>query len=125
MDEGLGSVELIELTKNFGPVAAVDHIDLEVRAGEFLSLLGPSGCGKTTTLRMLAGFEQPDAGHIRISGEDVQGIPPYKRDVNTVFQHYALFPHMTRGRERRLRPAPEEGRPRPRSPSGSARRSRW
>ena len=66
-----------------------------MQAGEFLALLGPSGCGKTTTLRMLAGFEQPDEGYIRISGEYVQGIPPHKRDVNTVFQHYALFPHMT------------------------------
>jgi spermidine/putrescine transport system ATP-binding protein len=90
-----GAVELIDVTKRFGTMVAVDHVDLEVRAGEFLSLLGPSGCGKTTTLRMLAGFEQPDEGHIRISGEFVQGVPPYKRDVNTVFQHYALFPHMT------------------------------
>ena len=76
-------------------MVAVDRINLEVQAGEFMSLLGPSGCGKTTTLRMLAGFEQPDEGWIRISGEYVQGIPPYKRDVNTVFQNYALFPHMT------------------------------
>jgi len=90
-----GAVELIDVTKRFGALAAVDDVSLEVNAGEFLSLLGPSGCGKTTTLRMLAGFEQPDEGHIRISGEFVQGIPPYKRDVNTVFQHYALFPHMT------------------------------
>ena len=90
-----GSVELVEVTKRYGEVLAVDKISLEVHAGEFLSLLGPSGCGKTTTLRMLAGFEQPDAGFIRISGEYVQGVPPYKRDVNTVFQHYALFPHMT------------------------------
>ncbi|MFZ9443172.1 MAG: ABC transporter ATP-binding protein, partial [Ilumatobacteraceae bacterium] len=76
-------------------MVAVDSVSLSVQPGEFLSLLGPSGCGKTTTLRMLAGFEQPDAGHIRISGQYVQGVPPYKRDVNTVFQHYALFPHMT------------------------------
>jgi spermidine/putrescine transport system ATP-binding protein len=90
-----GSVELVGVTKCFGAMVAVDHLDLVVKPGEFLSLLGPSGCGKTTTLRMLAGFEQPDEGFIRISGEYVQGVPPYKRDVNTVFQAYALFPHMT------------------------------
>lgn len=90
-----GSVELTGVTKRYGTMVAVDKLDLSVHAGEFLSLLGPSGCGKTTTLRMLAGFEQPDEGFIRISGEYVQGIPPYKRDVNTVFQAYALFPHMT------------------------------
>ena len=76
-------------------VIAVDNLNLEVKPAEFLSLLGPSGCGKTTTLRMLAGFEQPNAGHILVNGVEVQGVPPYKRDVNTVFQHYALFPHMT------------------------------
>ena len=90
-----GSVELQGVTKRFGTMVAVDSLNLEVKPGEFLSLLGPSGCGKTTTLRMLAGFEQPDEGFIRISGQYVQGIPPYKRDVNTVFQAYALFPHMT------------------------------
>jgi spermidine/putrescine transport system ATP-binding protein len=90
-----GEVELRNVTKRFGSVVAVDDINLLVKAGEFLSLLGPSGCGKTTTLRMLAGFEQPDSGVIRISGRDVLGVPPYRRDVNTVFQHYALFPHMT------------------------------
>ncbi|MEO8274198.1 MAG: ATP-binding cassette domain-containing protein, partial [Chloroflexota bacterium] len=74
---------------------AVDHIDLEVREGEFFSLLGPSGCGKTTTLRMIGGFEQPSEGRIELQGEDVTWLPAYKRNVNTVFQNYALFPHLT------------------------------
>src|SRR5215510_14086805 len=90
----VGKVELAGVTKRFGTMVAVDNLDLTVQPGEFLSLLGPSGCGKTTTLRMLAGFEQPDSGTITIRGQSVQGIPPYKRDVNTVFQSYALFPHM-------------------------------
>jgi spermidine/putrescine transport system ATP-binding protein len=90
-----GAVELVGVTKRYGTVVAVDHVDLDIQPGEFLSLLGPSGCGKTTTLRMIAGFEQPDEGYVRISGEFVQGTPPYKRDVNTVFQQYALFPHMS------------------------------
>jgi ABC-type Fe3+/spermidine/putrescine transport system ATPase subunit len=87
-------VELRGVTKRFDDVVAVDDIDLTVRHGEFLSLLGPSGCGKTTTLRLIAGFEQPDEGEILIAGDDVAGLPPYKRDVNTVFQSYALFPHL-------------------------------
>lgn len=94
-DEPMGTVVLESVTKRFGTATAVDAIDLHVKPGEFLSLLGPSGCGKTTTLRMLAGFEHPDAGSIRISGKDVLGIPAYKRNVNTVFQAYALFPHLT------------------------------
>ncbi|MEO7348380.1 MAG: ABC transporter ATP-binding protein [Terrimesophilobacter sp.] len=94
-DEPVGTVVLESVTKSFGTATAVDSIDLHVKPGEFLSLLGPSGCGKTTTLRMLAGFEQPDAGSIRISGKDVLGIPAYRRNVNTVFQAYALFPHLT------------------------------
>ena len=90
-----GSVELVNVTKKFGDFTAVDSLNLQVQPGEFLSLLGPSGCGKTTTLRMLAGFEEPTAGDLFISGEPVNGSPPFKRDVNTVFQAYALFPHMS------------------------------
>ena len=82
------------VTKRYGAAAAVDDLYLEIKQGEFLSLLGPSGCGKTTTLRMLGGFASPDVGEIRIQGEDVTGIPPYKRSVNTVFQSYALFGHL-------------------------------
>ena len=78
-------------------VAAVDRVDLEVRDGEFFSMLGPSGSGKTTTLRMIAGFELPTEGRILLHGEDVSRKPPFERDVNTVFQDYALFPHMTVG----------------------------
>jgi ABC-type Fe3+/spermidine/putrescine transport system ATPase subunit len=88
-------VELRDVTKRFDDVVAVDSVDLGIRRGEFLSLLGPSGCGKTTTLRLIAGFEQPDEGEILIGGEDVSGRPPYKREVNTVFQSYALFPHLS------------------------------
>jgi spermidine/putrescine transport system ATP-binding protein len=83
------------VTKRFGSLTAVDDVNLEVRKGEFLSLLGPSGCGKTTSLRLMAGFEQPDEGEILIGGVNAVGIPPYRRDVNTVFQSYALFPHMS------------------------------
>jgi ABC-type Fe3+/spermidine/putrescine transport system ATPase subunit len=88
-------VELRGVTKRFDDVVAVDDLDLAVRKGEFLSLLGSSGCGKTTTLRLIAGFERPDEGEILIDGADVGPLPPYRRDVNTVFQSYALFPHLT------------------------------
>ena len=88
-------VEFRRVTKRFGELTAVNAIDLKVKQGEFLSLLGPSGCGKTTSLRLIAGFEQPDEGEILIGGIDAVGIPPYRRDVNTVFQSYALFPHMS------------------------------
>jgi spermidine/putrescine transport system ATP-binding protein len=89
-----GVVELVDLRKSFGDTAAVDGINLKIADGEFFSLLGPSGCGKTTTLRLIAGFERPDSGAILIDGVDQAGTPPHKRPVNTVFQSYALFPHM-------------------------------
>jgi spermidine/putrescine transport system ATP-binding protein len=89
------AVRLVDVVKKFGDTAAVDHINLEVRDGEFFSLLGPSGCGKTTTLRMIGGFEEPTSGLIELQGQDVTWLPPFKRNVNTVFQNYALFPHLT------------------------------
>ncbi len=88
-------VRLEGIVKRYGDVAAVDGIDLEIGRGEFFTLLGPSGSGKTTCLRLIAGFERPDAGRIVLGGRDVSGLPPAERDVNTVFQDYALFPHMT------------------------------
>jgi putative spermidine/putrescine transport system ATP-binding protein len=96
-DAGRGSVavHMEGVVKRFGDFTAVDGVDLEVREGEFFSMLGPSGSGKTTCLRMIAGFEKPTVGRILLGGQDVSGLPPYLRDVNTVFQDYALFPHMT------------------------------
>ena len=88
-------VRLEGLTKRFDDVVAVDGISLSVPRGSFFALLGPSGCGKTTTLRMVGGFEEPSAGAIYLGDKDVVGLPPYKRDVNTVFQNYALFPHLS------------------------------
>ena len=87
-------VRLERVTKRFADVVAVDDLTLGIRRGEFLSLLGPSGCGKTTTLRMIGGFEDPSAGRIFLGGRDVTALPPYRRDVNTVFQSYAVFPHL-------------------------------
>ena len=89
------AVRIEAVTKSFGHVVAVDGIDLEIGDGEFFAMLGPSGSGKTTVLRMIAGFEQPTSGRIHLGGKDVTGVPPFARDVNTVFQDYALFPHMT------------------------------
>lgn len=88
-------IELRGLAKSFGSVRAVDDVNLDIEAGEFITLLGPSGSGKTTVLRMIAGFEVPDSGTISLNGEEITHLPPFDRDVNTVFQDYALFPHMT------------------------------
>jgi putative spermidine/putrescine transport system ATP-binding protein len=90
-------VRLSNVRRAFGEVVAVDGVDLAIRQGEFFTMLGPSGSGKTTCLRIIAGFERPDAGTVELAGEDVTGLPPNERDVNTVFQDYALFPHMTVG----------------------------
>ena len=87
-------IELKKVTKIYDGTAVVDNIDLYIRKGEFVTLLGPSGCGKTTTLRMIAGFEKPDDGEILLGGKDITSIPPYLRPINTVFQRYALFPHL-------------------------------
>jgi spermidine/putrescine transport system ATP-binding protein len=95
MSSDATGVVLDRVRKQFADVAAVDDVSLTIQQGEFFSLLGPSGCGKTTTLRMIAGFERPDAGRISIGAEDVTETPPHKRKVNTVFQSYALFPHLT------------------------------
>ena len=91
------AVRFVNCCRHFGQVRAVDGVTLDIAQGEFFAMLGPSGSGKTTCLRLIAGFEQPDQGHIEIFGETAEGVPPYKRNVNTVFQDYALFPHMTVG----------------------------
>jgi len=108
-------IQFLGVTKRFGDVVAVDNVSLSVAKGAFFSFLGPSGCGKTTSLRLIAGFEQPDAGDVRIGGALVVGVPPYRRPVNMVFQHYALFPHLTVGdniayglRQRKPQPAKRE-----------------
>ncbi|HEY8770903.1 MAG TPA: ATP-binding cassette domain-containing protein, partial [Thermoleophilaceae bacterium] len=88
------SVRLEGVSKRFGDLTAVRELDLDVERGEFFTLLGPSGCGKTTTLRMVAGFEEPTEGRVLLDGEDVTGLPAFKRPTNTVFQSYALFPHL-------------------------------
>ena len=97
-EDGLAAIELVsvetEFTAGGHDVRAVEHVDLRIAEGEFFSLLGPSGCGKTTTLRMIAGFEEPTSGQILLHGRDMVGVPPFRRDVNMVFQQYALFPHM-------------------------------
>ena len=91
------AVRLDSTRKTYGDVVAVDRVDLDIREDEFFTLLGPSVSGKTTCLRMIAGFERPDEGRVELAGRDVTDLPPYERDVNTVFQDYALFPHMSVG----------------------------
>src|SRR3954466_12672588 len=93
-DEMDSDIRLDGVVKRFGDTVAVDGLDLEIERGAFYALLGPSGCGKTTTLRMIGGFEDPTSGRVQVGGRDVTDQPPYKRDVNTVFQSYALFPHL-------------------------------
>ena len=95
MGSAQADVRLVGISKRYGDVVAIEHVDLEIAGGEFFTLLGPSGSGKTTTLRVIAGFEEPDSGRIELGGRDVTGTAPYDREVNTVFQDYALFPHMT------------------------------
>ncbi|HSD92764.1 MAG TPA: ABC transporter ATP-binding protein [Methyloceanibacter sp.] len=95
--DAAAAVRFVNVSRHFGSVVAVDSVTLDIAPGEFFAMLGPSGSGKTTCLRLVAGFEQPDQGHIEIFGETAEGVPPYKRNVNTVFQDYALFPHMTVG----------------------------
>ena len=87
-------IELINVSKRWGDFVGVDHLNMVIEDREFVTLLGPSGCGKTTTLRMIAGFEIPTSGKILLNGQDIAQLPPYKRPVNTVFQRYALFPHL-------------------------------
>src|SRR5918912_4278778 len=108
-----GEVTVVDLVKRFGEFTAVDRISMQMPGGEFFSMLGPSGCGKTTTLRMIAGFEQPTSGRILLDGDDMAFTPPHKRNVNMVFQNYALFPHLNVadnvafGLRRAKRPKPE------------------
>src|SRR5262245_29621714 len=103
------AVHVSGLRKHYGDVVALAGIELVIRAGEFFTLLGPSGSGKTTLLRLIAGFERPDAGKVELGGGDVTGVPPYARNVNTVFQDYALFPHMTVGQNNEHRPRVRRG----------------
>jgi spermidine/putrescine transport system ATP-binding protein len=107
-------IAFVAVTKRFGDVVAVDEVSLRVERGAFFTFLGPSGCGKTTSLRLIAGFEQPSLGEVRIGGRSVVGVPPYRRPVNMVFQHYALFPHLDVARNvayglRQRRPRPSAG----------------
>ena len=118
-------IEIDHVTKRFEDYVAVIDADFSIASGEFFSMLGPSGCGKTTTLRMIAGFETPTEGAIRLEGDDVSRVPPHKRNVNTVFQHYALFPHMTVWDNVAYGPRSQQARTKPRSSAASTRCSTW
>ena len=122
---GDAAVRLDGARKTYGEVVAVDRVDLDILEDEFFTLLGPSGSGKTTCLRMIAGFERPDEGRVELGGRDVTDLPPYERDVNTVFQDYALFPHMTVGENVRVRAPDREGRQGGAPAARHARRSSW
>ena len=100
-------VQFDNVTKSYGKHVAVENLNLSIEAGKFVTLLGPSGCGKSTSLRMLGGFEMPNSGRILLGGKDVTRVPPNKRNVNIVFQDYALFPHMNVATQHRLRPRAE------------------
>ena len=126
---GTPLLQVDAVIKRFGQFTAVDRLSLDIRAGEFFALLGPSGCGKTTLLRMLAGFETPDAGQILLNGRDIGSVPPHQRPVNMMFQNYALFPHLTVRDNiafglKRARPAARRDRE-PRCRDGCAGEARW
>ena len=118
-------LELAGVRKRYDSLVAVDDLDLALDSGEFLTLLGPSGSGKTTTLMMVAGLQQPDAGSITLNGASVASLPPYRRDIGMVFQNYALFPHMTVRRNVALPARDARHAARPRSRAWSTRRWRW